>query len=639
MCGIVGALYKTAQIESEPSQRLVAALELLHHRGPDGKGVWVSPSRMSYLGHTRLAIIDTSPRGAQPKLSHDGQFVAVFNGEIYNYRELRAELEKGGVQFFSDTDTEVAIEGYRAWGANCLNQFKGMFAIAILDIRKDEVLIARDPLGKKPLLYSEMESGVAFASELPPLARFLKREELAYDLDALASMLIGHMRHVPDPYTGVRGVRRLLAGHAMIVTAGKISKMWRYWSPNVSFFQNTTSERVRELLEIAVERRLRSDVPLSVLLSGGVDSTAIAAVAQSRSPSPLLTFAYGAGREDPDILRARFAAKALGTEHTEVFCAEAPSWKLFVQMMQQYGDPIALLPLLHAAELSERIRSQGVKVVLSGNGADEIFYGYTGFHRLGLYSRLESIVPRWALSLLGPKFGALACEPGRRKAALYRVWAEEQWPSVLANDGETWLQNRASEMARFWGEALLSHHYIDESAFVGLMVENTHSVTTIGDLSGMMHGVEIRSPFLDVDLVECALQTHFTQKVGLGRGPHNLKALLRSAVEDIVPQELLLASKRGFGMSIQERDLLRGPWRVEAGRYLEDSDTLGGLLDAVKIRHLWGAFLSGKHENASLLTRVLALQVWSREVFGALKGEELINGAITDLRAGMAEVS
>ena len=638
MCGIVGAFYKSPQSRELVLGRLGAALESLQHRGPDGQGTWIDKSLTACFGHTRLAIIDTSDRAAQPMVSADGRYVSVFNGEIYNFKELKKDLQGLGISFRTESDTEVAIEAYRMWGVDCLNRFRGMFAIALFDTVKNEALLARDPLGKKPFLIAESAEGIAFSSELPALAKLVEFD-LSYDLDALASMLVGHMRHIPDPWTAFRGVRRLLAGHAMFVSAGRVVRTWRYWTPRVSFAEHTPSARVRFLLDGAVERRLRSDVPLSVLLSGGVDSTAIAAIAQARGTQRLASFAYGTDSNDPDIVRARIAAKAIGTDHTEIYCGESPSWELLMSLLHQYGEPIALLPLLHAAELSQRIREKGMKVVLSGNGADEIFYGYEGFYRLGLLSRIDTFVPRWLFPLLGERYAALGADPGTRKAMLYRFWAEGDWPKVLASQASTWLRNRASEMSQYWGEALKSDHYIDESAFVGLMVENTHSVTTISDLAGMMHGVEIRSPFLDVDLVECALLTHFTRKVGLKKSPHSLKLILREAVSNIVPAELLNASKRGFGMSIQERDLLRGKWRRDAARYLEDADSIGGLIDSVKVRSLWKDFLEGNNSATALLARVLTMQLWVRHVVENLRNSGKDDAVITGMRSGMAKVS
>ena len=609
MCGIGGITLKP-RVELNIRPLLERVIKIQHHRGPDGQGMWWNGSSTVGLCHNRLAILDLTPAGAQPMQSADGRFIVVFNGEIYNYRELRDLLESKGVLFRSGSDTEVLLEAYRAWGEGMLLRLRGMFAFAIFDTASNLLFCARDRVGKKPFVYAATPHGFVFASEIPAV-RAMPGIDLAIDHSALAAMLLHNMRHIPDPYTAYKGIQRLRAGHAMIVFDGVVERVWRYWEPQASDAPITT-ENLRSILEDAVRLRMRADVPVGALLSGGVDSSAIVGMMRKHTDSPIHTYALGFDQQDEDLRRARIMAERLGTTHKEFYFDPDEQWAIFQQLLKIYGEPIMLLPLVHAYSLCRAIRDDGIKVVMSGNGADELFYGYTGHIRTLKISRwLDRIAflrPLLA-PLAGGRFAWVATTAGKRKAAYYRALARKKWSMHLSEDAKRHVVNGAAEEMEYWGELCPSKRFIDESNFVGLMLENTHSVTIAGDLPAMAASVEMRSPFLDQEVVSFALATPVELKIPDLNNPAWLKAILRESVTDLMPAELLAAPKRGFGMGIQEAMVFSGPWKKYADELFASPSDGDGLFEPMTIRKSWENFLIGK-ESPSKVAKLFSIQMW-----------------------------
>lgn len=583
MCGIAGYLQTPDASWDGGEAFLKSAGQTLLHRGPDSQDYW--HEQHVGLAHTRLAIVDLSADGNQPMVSACGRYRIVYNGEVYNWKELRAELEQAGCSFKTQCDTEVILEGYRLWGEALLPKMRGMFAFALWDTQKRELFCARDAVGKKPFVYAETRIGFFFASEIPVLKN-APEVNLALRHEGLAAMLLHNMRHIPDPYTVYRGMRRLPAGHALRVRDGHIEQIWRWWNPHAADIK-PTAENLRALLEDCVQLRMRADVPVGALLSGGVDSTAIVALMRKHTDQPIRTYALGRDAEDEDLVRARTMAELLGTQHREFYFHPEQQLERFMRLQKIYGEPIMLLPLAYANELSEAIRDDGVKVVMVGHGADELFYGYTGYMRM---AKLTAMVDWLPLS------------HRQRKAGFYEK-KESIWQELLATDIK---ENLAAEQMRYWGALSPSGSLIDASNFVGLMVENTHSVTTSADLPGMAASIECRAPFLDKEMLAFAFATHFRQKVPAGANDTQLKAILKDAVSDLMPPEILYASKRGFGMGIQEQQLIEGEWKAPVReRLLDNFNDLDGLLDAAKVKAL---VEEGK--DASIIMKLFAMQCW-----------------------------
>jgi asparagine synthase (glutamine-hydrolysing) len=605
MCGIIALFRKSRDVALEPL--LDGMLACQSHRGPDATGRWYDAQGRVALGHNRLAIVDLSPAGNQPMASDDGTLQITFNGEIYNWRELRAGLEAKGHRFRSQSDTEVILHLYAEHGTDLLEHLRGMFAFALWDARAQRLFVARDRLGKKPVILGESAAGLAVASEIPA-ARQWPDLDLAVDPTALGLYLLRNLRHVPDPWTFWRGLRRLPPGHALIAEDGRVVRQWKYWQPSFAT-RAVSAEEVRAVFDEAVALRRIADVEVAALLSGGVDSSGICQAMVAQGSEGLRTYALGRDEDDEELARAQQMANQLGTRHRAFVFDPQRFHDHHVDLIRRFGEPIALLPLAHAYELCRQIRDDGVKVVLTGHGADELFYGYTGYLRQAQLSDALSAMPaalrplvRAAAKLLPAGTahdGALAAghPPGRRKAALY---ADEAAGASLAPVG--------GDVARDWLSTWMADPpdaYIDESAVIGLMHENLHSVQIAGDLPAMAASVECRAPFLDHKLVELAWATPYRAKVSHGR----LKAILKDALKGRVPDALLNAPKRGFGYHIQEADVLSGPWKAQVDAAFADFDGLG-LLDHAAVRAIKQRFDTRPDPAAAqLVAKLYAIQI------------------------------
>jgi asparagine synthase (glutamine-hydrolysing) len=592
---------------------LEAMLQIQHHRGPDARGVWISVDQSVGLCHNRLSILDLTEVGNQPMHSVEIRYSIVFNGEIYNYLELQQQLIAQGSQFRSHSDTEVLLEAYRHWGEGMLAKLRGMFSFALYDHADGSLFCARDRVGKKPFVYAQTQHGFIFASEIPAV-RQVTGVDTTHDNDALAAMLLHNLRHIPDPHTAYKGIKRLRAGHAMRVRHGTTEKIWRYWTP-IPSTQPITPEQLRATLEESIALRMRADVPVGALLSGGVDSSSIVSMMRKHTDTSIHTYALGFDQEDEDLRRARFMAKQLGTKHREFYFNPEEQWSIFQNLLKIYGEPIMLLPLVHTYALCSAIRDDGIKVVMSGNGADELFYGYTGHIRTlkisRWFDRLAFMRPLLK-PLAGGRFAVLSAPPGRRKAAFYKALVNNEWGALFTEEAKRHLANRAAEEMEYWGDLCPSKQFIDESNFVGLMVENTHSVTIAGDLPAMAASIEMRSPFLDQEVVSFALATPVEQKIPSPHNPAWLKAILRESISDLLPHELLIAPKRGFGMGIQEAMVLNGPWKNYAEEIFSSPNDIDGLIDLSRLNRLWITYKEGGSRDASLIAKVLAIQIWAR---------------------------
>lgn len=618
MCGIGGIVLR------EPDFRMAQALKTMQahiaHRGPDGNGTFVNQDGCVGLVHTRLAIVDLSSAAAQPMDAHGN--VIVFNGEIYNWRDLRKHLEGLGHRFTTNSDTETILAGYREWGADVLTHLRGMFAFAIWNKVEQILFCARDRIGKKPFIYAEGSNGFCFASEIPAIraASGIAGVNTTLDGSALAAMLLHNLRHIPEPATVYRGIRKLRAGYAMMVRAGRVEKSWRYWNPQDdadSVARPVTPLKLRAMLEECVELRRVADVPVGALLSGGVDSSAIVALAQRKAGQPVRTYAMGLDADDEDLRRARFMAGQIGTTHREFYFDASRQWTTFNRILTTYGEPIMLLPLVYTFELCEAIRGDGIKVVLSGNGADELFYGYTGMVQTGRLSRavkafdfLAPFVRLLPAAQRGRALQVFASQKGVRKAALYRHYASNVWPSLIAPEALKELDNYAEAELAAWGSVAPNDDYIDESNFCGLMVENTHSVTIAADLPAMMAGVEMRAPFLDQQMIALALATPWREKIVTSGEGNHLKKILKQAVSDLMPPDILYASKRGFGMGIAQDDVIRHGWREHGRELFSNPDHADGLFSKPGLRNLWQCYLKGEMAGSSLPSNMFAIQLW-----------------------------
>ncbi len=563
MCGIAGQV----NVDGRPvDRRTLEAMALrLRHRGPDDGGVYADGS--VGLAHQRLSIVDLSPAGHQPMCNEDGTLWIVFNGEIYNFQELRQELNDEHT-FRSRTDTEVILHLYEEYGLNCLSKLRGMFAFAIWDAPRRRLVLARDRVGKKPLFYSVSERGMTFASEL----KALLADGAARDVDPLAVHDYLTFQYVPGPRTIFHDIKKLKPGHLLVYEEGKATES-AYWTldyePKTQLTEAECVQQFRALLDESVRLRMISDVPLGAFLSGGVDSSSVVAVMSRLSPAPVRTFSIGfkeAAYNELDY--ARLVAAKFRTEHHE-FIVEPKAIDILSTLVKVYDEPFAdssAIPTYYVSQLSR----QFVTVVLNGDGGDELLAGY-GRYALGSIDRLAD---RWlsgpTRTLLGEIVASLPAGLGRIRNRLERVLAPFSRAYLSRVCYFSPSEKRAmysSEFSEMVGEedsyGLLVEWF--ESAQASDLLDRLLAVDTRSylpddllvkvDRATMAHALEGRSPLLDHRLLEFAATLPMKMKVNHGIS----KYLMKRAMRGILPDAVLDRPKMGFGVPIDQ--WFRGPCR------------------------------------------------------------------------------
>ncbi|MBI5586254.1 MAG: asparagine synthase (glutamine-hydrolyzing) [Deltaproteobacteria bacterium] len=548
MCGI-SAMVTADPLAMEAVERMVAALA---HRGPDARAIRSLPG--CCLGHTRLSIIDLAT-GRQPMGDPEGRYWITFNGEIYNYREIRRLLQEQGQRFRTTSDTEVILAAYARWGAAGLDRFRGMFAFAIWDQEARRLFAARDIFGEKPFYYAcTPEGALLLASEIKALlASELLRPRL--DLNTVDAYLA--LGYVPPDRTIYSNVQTLPPGHYLEWQDGRL-RIERYWQPQLQEEPITLPEagvRLAELLEQAVTRQMVADVPVGAFLSGGLDSSTIVALMQKQSPRPVKTFSVGFGSLINELPYARAVADRHGTEHHEIDLGTPPVAELLERMASVYDEPFADSAQLPNYLISEFAR-QTVKVVLSGDGGDELFGGYWWYPPLALSgkkspSRLKWLILRTISKLLQDKVRKLFLHSAAQGMAA-------RWPDMWTRDVMTQTYLRKPERTALWAERApevsayapglyyrppASTRGLNQGFYFDLTCYLPGDILVKVDRAAMAHGLEIRAPLLDRDLVEFALSLPASLKVE----DDQTKIVFREACKGYWPPELLTRGKLGFG--------------------------------------------------------------------------------------------
>jgi asparagine synthase (glutamine-hydrolysing) len=609
MCGLVGVAGSEPQTERN---RLSASTKALHHRGPDGAGEWWSDDGKVGLAHTRLAIIDLSPAGHQPMHDESGQITVVFNGEIYNFRELRMELQEFGHRFRSNSDTEVLINGYLQWGREFVSHLNGMFAFALHDQRTNRIMFARDRAGEKPLFYHWANGTIHFASELKAL---LANPALPRRIDpgSLESYLL--LGFVPGDGCILRGFRKLPPAHAMeFDLASGDARVWAYWClPDHAPEENDVLllGELEALIDDAVGRQLIADVPVGILLSGGLDSSLITAMA-ARHASEIRTFTVGFIGSGPhnEIPHARLIAHHFGTRHTELV-AEPASIELLGKLAAQFDEPIidsSLLPTFHICELVK----QYCTVALGGDGGDELFAGYGHYSRLLTMQKHYGQVPQAVRSLaaaagtflptgfrgrnwlrtLDTDFDHGLPMPGNHFDVLSRrrlmpqythpIVAESTWRDRIP--AATDLVERASRMD--------FANYLPEDILVKV------------DRASMLTSLEVRAPFLDHRLIEFSFAKVPTR---LKATSNAKKILLKRLAAKVLPPGFDLQRKQGFSLPLADW-LKAGPFREACWSILTDGDLV---FDRRFVKQLLEGQDAGR-SNSERLFGLVMFELWRR---------------------------
>lgn len=616
MCGIVGYAGVAGGLKLD---LLTTMRETIAHRGPDACGLWSTSDGSVLLGHRRLAILDLSAAGAQPMANSTRSSTVVFNGEIYNHEELRRELSAGGARFAGHSDTEVLLAAYDEWGENCVERLRGMFAFAIYDKTRNSLFMARDRAGEKPLYWAEHRGGIVFASELKALMadtqfpRRLSAEGLSYYLT---------FGYVPGDKCILEGVHKLMPAHSLSwsLASGKPT-VRRYWDiPVAEANEETTIEELTDelqrLLTSAVSEQLVADVPLAVLLSGGVDSSVITAIAARASRSQVRTFTVTLPKH-PRLDERRYArsvSEYLGTDHVELPLDET-SMDLIKTLASQYDEPIADSSMIPTYLLARTV-SRHCKVVLGGDGGDELFGGYLAYQSALRRERHQRALPRWARSCVAAvarrtmrvgqkgRNALMALDgdvaDGIAQSAVWTdygdlgrvsTWLARHLPEVSP---KAWRRNLVDSERGLPGAAMAAdfRSYLPEDILVKV------------DRASMLCSLEVRAPFLDRRVIEFAY----------GSVPNRLrvslserKILLKRLAKRLLPENLDLDRKQGFTIPISE---WIGPSEVDGWRE-ECKDQLQSILSGPAA----GALLRRGNGQAAdhFLYAIIMLTSWMRQ--------------------------
>lgn len=591
--------------------------DTLVHRGPDDAGSWWSPDGRVGLAMRRLAIIDLSPGGHQPMLDQSGRLCITFNGEIYNYRLLRRELEELGHTFRTASDTEVILEAFREWGEDCVARLNGMFAFGLYDLERRRLFLARDRAGEKPLYYRQERTGFVFASELkalmadPTFPREVDRESLENYLA---------FGYVPGSRCILRGVNKLPPAHAMVYEPDTgSSRVWRYWGLPLPLVEPALEpeglvEELESLLLDSVSLRMIADVPVGILLSGGIDSSLVTAMAARASSRPVRTFTitFPGHREHDEAPHARLVARHFGTDHTEL-AAEPASVELLPELARQFDEPMADSSMVPTYLVSRLIR-QHATVALGGDGGDELFGGYLHYGWLERQARAERFLPRPVRRIVSAAARGLL--PLGAKGRNYLAAFDGGVPKCISHISLFFdAPARARLLAPLGGGPGTSPEAFKEglasgagtplqlATAVDFQTYLPDDILVKVDRASMLTSLEVRAPWLDSRIIELAF----------GRTPESLRAgngqrkiLPKRLAARLLPPEFNVSRKQGF--SIPLGDWLRGEWAPLVDEVLGANDAL---FDRDTVRQIVANQRRG-YRNTERVFALILFELWRR---------------------------
>ena len=641
MCGLTGFIDRGGQADRGAlAERISEMTDRLVHRGPDDVGTWTDPEAGVALGFRRLSIIDLSPAGHQPMVSADGRYVIAYNGEIYNYRELRQELESQGHRFRGHSDTEVVLEGFVAWGVGpTLQRLIGMFAIGLWDRRERTMALIRDRMGIKPMYWTRQGNLFLFGSELKALTA---HPGWTPEIDRSALAAYFRFNYIPAPHSIYRDVQKLEPGRHLVFGPGTALGLSTYWDVRTVALEGRAQpldvsddeavEQLESLLGDAVKRRMIADVPLGAFLSGGVDSSAVVALMQAQSASPVRTYSIGFRERDHDESRyASEIAGHLGTDHTEYHAEPEHALEVIPSLPEMFDEPFADSSQIPTHLVSRLTRSH-VTVALSGDGGDELFAGYNRYvwgesvhRRLGwlppamrrglaglmtlpspaVWDRMAGLLPRRIrLPQTGDKIAKLAGVIASTDAqAIYRRLVSH-WPRP-----EALVRGAVEPTGLLWDSHLAAElpDIVERMQLLDMMTYLPDDILTKVDRASMAASLEVRVPILDHRVVEFSWRLPSRMKL---RGRES-KWLLRQLLYKHVPRRLIERPKQGFAVPVGQ--WLRGPLRDWAEDLLDERTIREeGLLDSDPIRQSWVEHLSGHRNWQYQLWGVLMFQAWLR---------------------------
>jgi asparagine synthase (glutamine-hydrolysing) len=619
MCGIAGQ-FNFERREPVERETIVRMARSIAHRGPDDEGFFVAGPLG--LGFRRLSIIDLAA-GHQPMSDAEETVWVIFNGEIYNYQELRTQLRAKGHHFRTNSDTEVIVYGYKEWGTEVFNRLNGMFGLAIWDVQKERLILARDAMGIKLIYYKIDNGALTFGSEIRAI---LAAQKSRPEVDPIALNLFLRFRYTPSPLTIFQGIRKLAPGTMLVVEKGQCrQERWYKFIPTRFPTPKKKEEAAFELLELyrgAVKRHLLSDVPVGLLLSGGLDSGLLLALMNEQGgPWPAYTIGYGESFKDDELTDAAETAALLGARHINVKLDQTEFERSLPKIVECLEEPIATSSIVPMYFVSQRAR-QDVKVALIGQGPDELFGGYTrhlGIHYgnwwRGLPPSLRSMagfavnrLPRNEMLKRGVR--SLGSEDRlKRYQDVFSLTTTETVDGLFRDD--VLPRNNSHELVDSWRELLPQMEHIDElGGFQLLEIRSSlpDELLMYADKLSMAHSLEVRVPYLDRTVVE------YVQRLGANLKVRNgsRKWLHRRVCEKYLPARILKRKKRGFASNVVDewfRSSLNGELRDVL---LDESSLMFDLLDPKPVRRLLDDHQSGRQDNHKILFSMVMVEQWLR---------------------------
>ena len=625
MCGICGIIdYGSGEdVKKQVLAKMSAAIK---HRGPDDEGIYVKGG--GSLGHRRLKIIDLSDTGHQPMCNEDGKIWLVFNGEIYNYRELRQELVNQGHVFKSKSDTETVIHLYEKYQEDCVKYLRGMFAFAIWDDNRQRLFLARDRVGKKPLLYSFVDGAFYFASEFSSL---LESGAIKKEIDYNAIDYYLTFGYVPAPLTIYKEVFKLMPANTLVFEKGKIITN-RYWSldygKKIKISEKDAQEEVLSRLKEAVKIRLYSDVPLGAFLSGGIDSSTVVALMSQLSSARIKTFSIGFQEQDYSELKyARNIAERYNTEHHE-FIVKPKALEILPLLVERYGEPFAdssCIPTYYVAQVTRGY----VTTALNGDGGDEIFAGYERYQGMAaaeIYQRLpylfktlssgiarvfpDSINPKNRLRNLKRFIQAISLKPAQRYLNWLSIFENSFKHEFLYSQdfGKNLNIMNPSDYLASYFDRFKELNIIDRVSMVDINTTLPNDYLVKVDIATMANSLEGRSPFLDHKLMEfvVSLPAEYRMK------GFNKKYILKKVIKDLVPKENIYRRKMGFGVPVGEwfRSELKG---FLIDNLLSETSLKRGYFRPQVVKNMVSQHIERKANYSQQLWSLLMLELWHQK--------------------------
>lgn len=623
MCGILGTLDYKHGVEAS---RIAAMRDTMPYRGPDDNGLWISKDNYCALAHLRLSILDPTPAGHQPRVEQDGRYVISYNGEVYNYIEIRDALQKKGYRFETGTDTEVILHAYIEYGTECLSLFNGMFAIAIWDDQTRELFLARDRLGIKPVYYYQDQDEFIFASETKAILKGLAGlPDLNFELiDDYMSF-----GYIPGEKTLHQGINRLMPGHfAMIKHQSMVITKW--WDLK---FDNTIDkgfeyyvEKSKALLESAIDLRLRSDVPLGIFLSGGIDSSAVVGLLASKIDEPLKTFsiAYDFGDNFDETHYAKKVAEKFGTDHHELKITPQQFKEFIPEYIKLMDEPVteaAAISLFFVSKLAK----QKVTVALSGEGSDEIFAGYDLYQYMSLLEKYRSILGQKGTELFAgisnkvlgkshkiSKYLNMATQPIEQRYKGMSTYPDAQKQALYTDEFKQALKTQKERTAhgqysQHLFDTMQGQDQLSKMLYFDTKTWLVDDLLIKADRMSMGTSVELRVPFLDYRLVEFAATIPSHHKIKKGEGKYPLKKMM----EGILPKEIIYRKKMGFPTP------LKLMFQNELKDYahdllLSDNAKILRFFNQQRIAQLIHEHNSDKFDHHKTLWQLVVLEEWLR---------------------------